>query len=363
MTPPNLLELARAATSGARHAGAADVRAVAYRSREVRLEWRDGRIDRIRENTEQGIHLALYVAGRYSADFTSDVRPEALDTFIRESVAMTRPLAPDRHRHLPDPARYRGMPARDLELYDAATPAVLPEQRVARVQQTEQVVRDLNHGRASLNSVSSSLANYTTQVACVTTNGFEGEERSSATWHAVEVSIDAEGGRKPLGGDYAGARFLGDLPSPQELGRGALERGLAQVGSRQVPTGNYDVIIENRAAPDFSGHMLRAMGGELVQQKQSFLAGKLGEAIAARGLSLTSDPHLPRGLGSTAFDGEGMVTRPLSVIEHGVLKNYFLDTYFASKLEMAPTSSKTGNLVWSPRAQTSTATASWSAPS
>ena len=43
-----------------------------------------------------------------------------------------------------------------------------------------------------------------------------------------------------------------------------------------------------------------------------------------------------KGFGSRLFDGEGIAARPLPVFERGVLQNYFVDTYYGQKLEIAP---------------------------
>jgi PmbA protein len=314
MTQSKLLELARYAAEVAKKAGAGDARVHASRSREVRVEWRDGKLDRIRENTQQGLSISLYVDGRYSGNSTSDIRREAVAGFIEDSVGMTRYLEPDEHRHLPDPSRYQGMTTADLQLRDGAVLEIQPERRLADARQLEQAVRDSNKGGAKINSVETSVSDDSSHVACVTTNGFEGEERHTSTWRVAEASIDDEGDRKPVGWDYGGGRFVADLPSIEQLGKGALERALSQVGSKQVATGKYTVVIENRSAPTFAGHLFRAMSGGMVQQKRSFLEGKLGQRIAAKRLTVASDP----------------------------------DTYYASKLEMDPTSGSRGNLIWSP---------------
>jgi PmbA protein len=46
------------------------------------------------------------------------------------------------------------------------------------------------------------------------------------------------------------------------------------------------------------------------------------------------------------FDGEGLATKKRSVFEKGVLKTYYIDTYYGKKLEMDPTSGGTTNLVF-----------------
>ena len=59
-----LLSKARSAADAAQKAGADDARAYVQRSREVRVEMRDGKVDRIRESTRQGLYIELFVDGR-----------------------------------------------------------------------------------------------------------------------------------------------------------------------------------------------------------------------------------------------------------------------------------------------------------
>ena len=86
---------ARAAVRGALARGTQGARAVLTRERESSVEWRDGKLDRLRESTSVGLNLSLFVDGRFSTHDTSDLRPEALGTFFDEAVAMTRLLETD----------------------------------------------------------------------------------------------------------------------------------------------------------------------------------------------------------------------------------------------------------------------------
>ena len=72
----------------------------------------------------------------------------------------------------------------------------------------------------------------------------------------------------------------------------------------------------------------------------------MGKQVTASILDITDQPHLPRGLGSTSWDGEGMATKRRKVYDRGVLKTFFLDTYYGSKLGMEPTTGGPSNLVW-----------------
>src|SRR5687767_8943121 len=123
----DMREIAHGAVATARAKGASEVAVRAYRVRDVAVQWRDGKLEQINESTTRGVGLQLYVDGRYSAVSTSDLRPEALDVFIADSVAMTRTLVKDPFRSLPEPKLYAGQASIDLKLEDPAYPSVTPE--------------------------------------------------------------------------------------------------------------------------------------------------------------------------------------------------------------------------------------------
>jgi PmbA protein len=87
-----------------------------------------------------------------------------------------------------------------------------------------------------------------------------------------------------------------------------------------------------------------AVSGTAIYRGASFLAGKLGEQVAATGLTLVDDGRMPGGLGSRPFDGEGVPTRRTVVIENGELISYLLDTYTGRKLGLASTGNASRSL-------------------
>ena len=342
-----LLELTKRAATSATRAGAQDAQVFMSRSREISVEWRDGKLDRIRESTSQGLAISLFVDGRYSANSTSDIRPDAVDRYVENAVKTTKYLAADKHRKLPDPARYKNRTVADLGRYDSAISTVTPKQRLATAKRLEHAAR-ANDASGKIISVSSWVGDAQSIVVGFSTNGFEASQHGTNFSCGVDISIQGEGDRKPSGWDYGATRYLADLPDVIALGKTAYNRAVAQVGSKQAPTDKYEIIIENRAVPTLSRHLFSPLFGGSIQQKRSFFDGKIGTQIGSEVLSVTSDPLLVRGLSSTAFDNEGMSTVRRPVFEAGVLKTFFLSTYYASKLKMAPTSSSKFNLVWTP---------------
>ena len=90
------------------------------------------------------------------------------------------------------------------------------------------------------------------------------------------------------------------------------------------------------------------LSGSAIQQKQSYLIGKKGEKIGSDLMTITDDPFIVSGRGSRLFDNEGIATEKRAVVEKGVLKTYYIDTYYGKKLDMETTSGSTTNLVFKP---------------
>ena len=90
------------------------------------------------------------------------------------------------------------------------------------------------------------------------------------------------------------------------------------------------------------------MNGDSVYRGASFLAGKLGEKIAARQVTVIDDGTMVGGFGTSPFDGEGIPTRRTIVIENGVLKSYLLNTYTAKKLGLKTTGNASRGLAGTP---------------
>jgi PmbA protein len=338
-------EIARAAMKSALEKGAKEAAATVSRSRNVSLEWRDGKVEKINEATTRGLSLQLYVDGRYSQVSSSDLRPEALSTFIADSVTMTRVLSEDPFRALPEPALYEGRASVDLQLDDPAYPTVTPEQRRKAAQQMEEAARAVKGAEAIL-SVSTGFDDTRTESFRVASNGFEGTRIDTVFFVSASVSVKDADGRRPEDYSFGGSRFLGEVPATAVVGREAAERAISRLGATKPPSAVMTLVIDNRAAGRLMGALAGPLSGASLQQKRSFLEGKLGQAIGSPLLDVVDDPLIPKAFGSRLFDAEGLAAKGRPVFEKGVLRSYYIDTYYGKKLQMAPTSGGTSNLAW-----------------
>jgi PmbA protein len=83
--------------------------------------------------------------------------------------------------------------------------------------------------------------------------------------------------------------------------------------------------------------LLRALSGYAIQQQNSFLLDSLGKQVFPKGLTIMDLPRIPGQTCSKYFDSEGVATVEAPIIEAGVVKEYFINSYMAGKLQMAPT--------------------------
>jgi PmbA protein len=316
-------EIARSAMKDALLKGAKEAAATVDRTRNVTVEWRDGKVEKINEATTRRLTLQLYVDGRYSQVSSSDLRPEALSTFTFDSITMTRALTEDPFRSLPDPALYEGRPAVDLQLEDPAYPTVTPEMRRNATRRMEEAARAVKDAFAIL-SVSTSFDDTRTERFRVASNGFEGTRVDTVFFAFASVSVKDADGRRPEDYSYGGARFLGEVPDAAVM----------------------TLVVDNRAAGRLMGALGAPLSGQSLQQKRSFLEGKLGQAVGSPLLDVADDPLIPKAFGSRLYDSEGLAARRRPVFEKGVLRSYYIDTYYGKKLQMAPTSGGVSNLAW-----------------
>lgn len=345
MAQQDMLAAAHEAVKAARAKGAQEAAARTYRVREVEVKWRDGKLEQIHEATTRGLGLSLYVDGRYSNVSTSDLRPEALDTFIGDSVVLTRALAKDPFRTLPDPKLYEGQSKVDLLLEDPKYGTVTPEQRRTVAKEIEAAARAVKGSEAIL-SVTTGFSDTLAETWRVASNGFSGARRDTSFWISAEVSVKDPDGRKPEDYAFGGSRFVGEVPKASDVGREAAQRSLSRLGAKKGDSAVMTMAVENRAAGRLPAYLLGPLSGGALQQKRSFLEGRLGQAIASPALTLVDDPLVPKGFGSRLFDGEGIAAKRMPVIEAGVLKSYYIDTYYGRKLQMAPTTAGPSNVVW-----------------
>jgi TldD protein len=141
----------------------------------------------------------------------------------------------------------------------------------------------------------------------------------------VQVVAEKHGiiqtGYEPVGGCVGFELF--DTEDPVKIGRLAAEKALLMLDARPAPAGVMPVIVSGEAGGtmihEAVGHGLEA---DLVQKNMSVYAGKVGEQVAARGVTVVDDATIAGKRGTFNVDDEGTPAQRTVLIEDGILKGY-----------------------------------------
>jgi len=157
---------------------------------------------------------------------------------------------------------------------------------------------------------------------------------------SVQVIAEAHGRRESghAGGggrtDYA--HFTDEVL--KGYARQAVQQALVNLESRPAPAGTMTVVL----GPGWPGILLHeAIGhgleGDFNRKGSSAFSGRLGERVAARGVTVVDDGTLPGRRGSLTVDDEGNPTSRTVLIEDGVLRGYLQDSLNARLMKMPVT--------------------------
>ena len=337
-----LLAQAANAVQMAQDAGAEQAVAAASWGRSLEYQWRDGKLEKVQEDTSRGVGVSLYVDGRFSSHSTNDLDPDRLRVFVADAVALTRLLEPDPYRLITPAELYEGRSELDL---DQVNRSLVDLDRATRVDWCRTLADAASAHDDVISSTSGVMDSHSTS-ARVASNGFEGSVERTSVWYGCETTIREGEHKRPEAHRWVGGCHLDGLPSPAETGAEALRRVLARRGATKVPSCRTTMIVDREAAPSLLGRIFSAMGAGSIQQKRSFLADKLHQPITSSALTMRDDPFRPRSLASRLFDGEGIASRPRDIVVDGVLQLFFVDTYYGRKLGWEPTTSGPSNVVF-----------------
>ena len=225
----------------------------------------------------------------------------------------------------------------DLDLYHQHN--LSPDTALQIAMQCEDAA--LSYDEKINNSEGASVSADHTQGVFANSHGFAAyDKRTRFGVSCVAVATDNSGMQRDYWSDAA--RNIHDLCAVDDIGRTAAQKALARLGSGSVKTGVYPVLFDNTISGSLIGHLTGALSGGVLYRKSSFLCDSLGKKILPDFVQLFENPHIPRAFSVTAYDDEGVATKPRQVIENGIIQGYFLSHYSAQKLGMTTTGNAGG---------------------
>ena len=189
--------------------------------------------------------------------------------------------------------------------------------------------------------VSVTLAASWSVIDIVRADGFVASDVRPLVRLGVSIVVE-QNGRRETGSHGLGGRYLYDRLFGEAQWNDAVDQALAQalvnLDSVAAPAGEMQVLL----GPGWPGVMLHeAVGhgleGDFNRKGTSAFSGRIGERVAAPGVTVIDDGTIDRRRGSLTIDDEGTPTSRTVLIEDGILKGYIHDRLSARMMGATPT--------------------------
>ena len=327
-------------------AGADAADTIVSDSASLSLSCRMGELEDCERAESRDVGLRAMIGQKQAFVSGSAVDDAALKQLAERAVAMAEATPEDRYcGFAPKERLATDLP--DLDIADAHEPSA--DELLAMAKDCEDAARGVD---GITNSEGGSARHGIANILIATSNGFSADYKRSSNGVSAMV-IAEQNGNMERDYDYSAAVFAADMDSPDKVGNSAATRTLARLGAIKPPTGQFPVVYDKRVSASIVGTMAGAINGAAIARGTSFLKDRMGEQVAASGLTFVDDPLRPRGMGSRLFDGEGLAVKRREMIKDGVLQGWFLDIASATKLGLSSTGNASRSLGGPPSPSTS----------
>ncbi len=333
---PELTQVIEQVMAEARRAGASQCEADAGLQRGLTATVRLGEVDTVEYQRDRGLGVTVYFGQRKGSASTGDLSATAIRATVEKACAFARYTAADECSGLADVADLaREIP--DLDLYHRWD--LEPDQAVELARGCEAAGMAVDPRLT--NSEGASVSNQRGVRVYGNSQGFLAGFASSS--HSISCVLLAQQG-DDMQRDfwYSRARDPADLQDPAAIGRHAAENAIGRLGARRLVTQRAPVIFNPDMARNLFRSFIGAMRGGSQYRKSSFLLDAAGQTVFPAFVQIEERPHIRKGLGSSPFDGEGVVTRDRQLVTDGVAQGYVLDSYSARKLGLKTTGNAGG---------------------
>ena len=295
-----------------------------------------GAVETIEHHRDQGLGITVFLGQQKGSASVTDLGEDSIKDGVKAACSIARFSGDDRYAGLPDPDRL----ATQFPDLDVCHPwALSADQAITLALDCETVARELdplitNSEGATVNSHQgiSVLGNSLGFL-----NGYE------STRHSLSCSVIGQQGDE-MQRDYWNtvARNANDLDSSRYVGAMAAERVVRRLGAQSLSSRQCPVLYAPEVAASLLGHFIGAISGGSLYRKSSFLLDALETQVFPEFIRIHEQPFLPKALGSSAYDGEGVATQAHDIVTDGILASYVLSSYSAKKLGMVTTGNAGG---------------------
>lgn len=306
-----------------------EVEAYVVRSRETEVRAYGGEVESLTSAEACGIGVRVVAGGRQGFAYAGTL--DALESTLREARSNAEFAGVDEFNGV---ARPDGRSPAELRLYSEELAACPTDDKVAMAIELERAALAADP-RIAVESAEYADSLHESAVAAST--GIAVTSRETGCWVSA-YSMANENGETQTGFGYS----IGREPSELDVGAAAddsVARAVRLLGATKPPTARLTVLLDPWVTAQLLGIVGHTLSGEAVQKGRSLFADRVGEQVAVAGFSLVDDATDHEAFSACAVDGEGLATRPTTLIADGVLQGFLHNSYSARRGSTASTGS------------------------
>ena len=282
------------------------------------------------EGSDRSDGLALgintYIGKKRSSISSSNILEENIKTLIENCIETTKITPEDEFNCLPD-KNLLAEKVNNLNLYDQAR-----FENDKKINYLKELEESASQSEKIVNTESSFTENKSNFIL-VNSDGFcDGYKTSSFTASSVTVAKDQNSMERDY--EYTSTRHLCDIKQAKELGKKAAEQTIKKLSPNKISSEKINLIFDKRIAKGILAAFASAISSSAIARGTSFLKDKINQQIFSNSINIVDKPDIIKGMGSQNFDSEGVLSKTLNLVEDGILKNYFVDTYNGKKLNL-----------------------------
>ena len=271
-------------------------------------------------NIDQGVGVRAVSGEKTAFAYSDDISLPAL----KQAAEATRAIAKAGAAHSTHVVQRGG----GHQLYQPHDPLVSLKdaQKVALLEKLEGYARAID---PRITQVMASLASEYDVVMVARSDGKMAADVRPLVRLSLQVIAESNGKREQGsaggGGRFDYAYFTDDML--QTYAKQAVHQALINLDARPAPAGTMTVVLGSGwpgiLLHEAIGHGLE---GDFNRKGSSAFSGRVGERVAATGVTVVDDGTIARRRGSLNVDDEGNPTQCTVLIENGILKGYMQDT-------------------------------------
>jgi TldD protein len=282
-------------------------------------------------NIDQGVGVRAVSGEKTAFAYSDDISFNALQSAAQATRAIARQGGEGRTA-IARKGDLRALYAPQDPLASLGAP-----EKVALLERLERIARRID---PRVTQVMAALAGEYEVVMVARSDGMQAADVRPLVRLSLQVIVEADGRREQGsaggGGRFDYGHFTDDVLN--DYAQKAVHQALTNLEARPAPAGTMTVVL----GPGWPGILLHeAVGhgleGDFNRKGTSAFSGRVGERVAAPGVTVVDDGTIANRRGSLNVDDEGNATQNNVLIEDGVLRGYIQDSLNARLMGVAPT--------------------------